>query len=310
VTAASALWPLLACLAFALAAPAHADDRSDGDLNAIKADTALLLIAIHSNAKFETLVFNDAAREEIFEIDDVREGRQLVLVKVPAGSYYLQEVKLDDGKHVLFAPQERNVPKFVLRERVLNYAGELRVDSKENRVSVAFGGNAFDALPTLLRRERGIAPDLLQRHRFAFATPLDGAKLAGSEPDPAWRYADWLGRIPRVDEAQHRELALAVLTRFGATLPAADLAWDESKPVLDKLSKRRAQAWYSPQKDEVFISLDGLWGLQGQALAFELLFVDGRLAHVAVRGSVAGDLWGLPDADAWEDLAEYARAAR
>jgi len=304
----SARWLFAVCAA--LAAPALADDRSDGDLNALKAGVALFLLPIHSNAEFETLVFKDDAREQSFEVDDVRDGRQLVLVKAPAGSYYLQEIKFEGGLHVVYAAQDRNVPKFVLRERVLNYAGELRVDSKDRSVAVSFGGNAFDALPTLLRRERKIVPDLLQRHPFAFTTPLVGAKLAGGEPDPAWRYSDWLAKVPRADEAQHRELALAVLTRFGATLPGSDLAWDALKPVLDKLSKRHAQTWYSPQKDVAFIVLDGLWGLQGQALAFELLFVDERLAHVAVRGSVAGSLWGLPEADAWDDLAEFARAPR
>jgi hypothetical protein len=307
--AATARWWLLTCLVLGVTAPALADDRSDGDVGTLKAGVALLLLPIHSNAEFDRLVFKDDAHDATFEVDDVREGRQLVLVKVPAGSYYLQEIKLDNGMHVVFEPQERLVPKFVLHERTLNYAGELRITNSERRVGTAFGGNAFDALPTLLKREPDIARDLLVRQPFAFAAPLVASALVGGEPDPAWHYADVAAKVARSDEAQHRALALGVLARFGAALPESDAGWDATKTALDKLSKRRAQVWYSPQHDEAFIGLDGLWGMHGQALAVELLFVDGRLAHVALRGSVAGDLWGLPDADAWDDLAEFVRSA-
>lgn len=286
-----------------------ADDRSDGKLKALKPDQALLLLPVHSNAEFGSLTFRDDAHDETFEVEDVPARRQLVLVKAPPGSYYLKEIKLPDRRFVRMEPQERWVPKFTLKAGVLNYAGDLRIASVAgDRVTSSFGGSSLDTLPVQLRREKDLAPDLLERFPLSLVKPLDAAKLAGREPDPAWRYADWLALLPVAQPARQHALAEKTLLRLGVTLPAAGTAFEDAEDVVKKVSKRRAVLWSSPDKDELFLNMLGLWGAQGQRLGIELLFVDRKLAHAAVRGETSGDIWTLPEQDAMEDLEAFVAA--
>jgi hypothetical protein len=302
----------LACLlgtALALGAPAAlADARTSGDLKSLRGGTALLLLPVHSNVELASLLFKREPDGLEFKIDDIVVGRRLIIAKVPAGSYQLSKAEWENSAYIQFEAHERFVPRFELQAGVINYVGELRFEFERGSMRTALSGNAFDALPTLLARERGAATDLLQRFPFWLASPLTAAAVADAAPDPAWRHADWIAHGVRAQPEAHSALIGDLLVRLGATPIPLGTGWDEVGRTLEKLSKRRAQVVTDEADGDRFIVLDGLWGTQGQLLGVDLMFVDRKLAHAAVRGAVTGQNWSLPEPDAWDDLADFARA--
>ena len=83
---------LLLLVGLVVAPMARGDARNDGDLRSLRNDEALLLLPIHSSDEFDSLEFYDSARKASFRIDDIPKRLELVLVKVPAGSYYLRHI--------------------------------------------------------------------------------------------------------------------------------------------------------------------------------------------------------------------------
>jgi len=298
--------PVIA-LAIAIAAtlPVWADARSDGDLRTLRGDEALLVLPIRSSAEFDSLEFEDAASKRSFTVDDVPDRFTLTVLKVPAGSYFLRKVVLPKDYFVDYERHDRWVPKFEVKAGALNYVGELRLRHDDGRVWASLGGNAMDALPTLLRRERRLAPDLLARFPFVLGTPLDGTALLGHAPDPAWRFADWSVNAPVLDAEGQRALGSAVFDRFGATLPAVGTGFADARKSLEALSKRHAHFEAFEDDQELLVLLDGLWGERGQLLGFQLLFVDGKFAQVVVRGFEDDGSWCVPVRDARDDLEAF-----
>ena len=293
-------------LAGALAGSAAADARSDGDLRALRGDDALLVLPIDSSDELAQLEFYDLARKRAFTIDDVPDRRSLVLAKLPAGDYYLRKIVLPKDRWVEYEANAKWIPRFTLKAGAINYAGDARVAYASGRVTISFGGDSLDALPTLLRRETDLAPDLFERFPFALAAPLDGKALLGKEPPADLRLAGWLDAVPGLAPAAQDALAAAVFARLGGALPVPGTGFAAARESLGALSKRRAHSDGIASDQELLVHLDGLWGERGEVLGMRLLFVDDRLAQTLVHALDDTALWRVPAPDAREDLAAFA----